>query len=240
MADRSAPDFEQWVEFCFTTGPADFADHSGDSDDVVCEREAYFCELPPIVIANYLTRLFESPSFLIDRYTDDQIADATWFIFGTATEYIHEVRSNVVPEAAQIRCMHSVKTLYRDLYDRICGRRGTDPDADLRETCKIDCAVYMIWDMGSLGTAALFPKQFPHLVQPSLDVLDTILHESRTSACRVSVLHGIGHLLCGTMTAGRRQYRRRLRDSIDRFLQREDLPRWLREYALDARDGAVQ
>lgn len=241
MNSSDVVEFDEWVDYCFTHGRADFMGTSGDSDDVQNAREKKYLSLKPVVVTEYLIRLFESPSFVIDRYSDDQIAEATWFIFGNASEYLHDARSDEVPPDMQVRCIRSLMTLYKDLYDRVCGRRGTDYDTDLRSTDDVDGAVYMIWDMDCLEGAIMFPKRGAILVEPCLEVLETVLRKSRTSACRISALHGIGHI--GSHYASTDQSSwivQRLQRTVDAFLQRQDIPEWVRDYALCARNGVVQ
>jgi hypothetical protein len=189
------PSFDEWVEYCFTDGYRDFCGWADEPDDVVTAREERYHTFAPRTITSYLTRLFESPGFIADRYTDEQIADATWFIFGSsASSYIHDARSPGVPREEQVRCLASVATMYTRLFDRVCGERGSNPDEDLREKTRLDGAVYMIWDMGGVEGTVLFPGRLPHLEKPGIEVLETILTECRTSACRTSALHGIGHI----------------------------------------------
>lgn len=234
------PSFDQWVQYAFTKAVDDFWERSGDVEDVVRFREASFLDLDPVCVTEYLTRLFESPAFIADRYSNDQIADATSFLFGIGSEYFLEVQSNAVPADLQARCIRSVTRLYTDLYDRVCGQRGTDPDSDLRETCKVDGAVYMIWDMNYLECTVMFPERNRHLVEPGIEVLETVLRRCRTSACRVSALHGIGHIRCAHEYGGDGTIVERLKGIVDEFVRVRDLPDWLREYAACARDGGVQ
>jgi hypothetical protein len=73
--------------------------------------------------------------------------------------------------------------------------------------------------------------QRPHLVEPGFRVIETVLAECRTSSCRISALHGLGHL--------HDYHGRRVERIIDGFLARPDLPEWLRTYAMKARGGCV-
>lgn len=187
-----------------------------------------------------MTRLFEAPAFIAERYTDFQIADATWYILGSASESIGMMACDTVPPELQIRCVRSVTTLYTDLFDRVCGNHGTDPDSDLLDSAKVDQAVYMIWDMSGLELFAMFPHNYPHLVEPAIEILENVLRRCRTSACRISALHGIGHTLCVLDHDGDASIAARLRAIIDEFANRLDVPDWLLKYAMDARSGMVQ
>jgi len=240
MNAAQPPSFDEWVTYCFTYGHGDFSGTSPDGEEAVAAREARFFGMNAALLTQYLTRLFEAPAFIADRYTDDQIAEATWFIFGCGSGYIGDMRSGAVPQELQARCMRSITTLYTDLFDRVCGRRGTDPDSELHHTVNLDMAVYMIWDMDHLEGAVMFPEKGPHLVEPGIEVLQNVLTRCRTSACLVSALHGIGHIYCTHNYNGNKEIARRLRAMVDDFVSRRELPEWLAEYAAHAREGYVQ
>lgn len=240
MTSQPPPTFEQWVTYCFTQGHGDFSGTSPDDEEAVQAREARFFSMDPSLLTTYLTQLFESPSFVAERYTDNQIAEATWFIFGCGSGYIGDMRRGTVLPDLQVRCVRAITTLYTDLFDRVCGHHGTDPDSDLRDTVEVDGAVYMMWDMDHLEGTVMFPEKGPHLVEPGIEVLESVLRRCRTSACRVSALHGIGHIYCIHNYQGDKAIAARLGAIVDAFTEREDLPEWLRDYAAHAREGYVQ
>ncbi len=134
MCEQVIPSFEEWVEYCFTQGYSDFNSSSKAEDSVAAderfERAERFVSLDPPLLASYVAKLFRTPSFVASRDTDDQIGDGTWFLFGVASSYFCELRSRQVPKRLQIECMSSVTTMYTDLFDRVCCKRGTDLDGD--------------------------------------------------------------------------------------------------------------
>lgn len=239
MALANLPSFDDWCDYCFTQGHDDFSGCSPDGAEAIEARTARFMGIEPQVLAEHLTRLFEAPGFIADRYTDTQIAKATWFLFGSGSGYFHTIRSERVPQDKQIRCVKSVTTAYTHLFDRVCGRRGTDPDEELIHTVDVDMAVYMIWDMDHLEGAVSFQDSNPHLVEPALEILQTVLCKCRTGACLASALHGIGHVYTALkqrdMTIACR-----VQSMVDEFLGRPCIPEWVHEYATLAREGAVQ
>lgn len=237
MSESNPPSFEEWVEYCFTNACADWEDYMSEE---ASHRYDRLGSLESGMLVSYLTTLFESPAFLADRYTPDSIAKAMWFIFSTRSEYFKQVRLDPINPEEQIRCIRSVATLYTDLLDRVCGDWGRDPDADLRERSKIDEAVYMIWDMDNLEGTLMFPEYHPHLVDPGLFVLETVLRKCRTSACLVSALHGIGHCVGQAHSSGHRELMGRLQRLVDGLVFSRELPAWLLEYAGAAHDGYVQ
>ena len=236
------PSFEEWVEYCFVHGQRDFNGTSKDSPEAIEQRENRFLLMDRVLVVGYLTRLFEKPSFIADRYTDDQIADATWFLFGHGSQFISFKGLNVA-EDAQARCIRAVATLYTDLFDRVCGRRGTDLNTAFHGQKGIDGAVYMIWDMGGLEFTVMFPDSPPHLIEPGTSVLEAVLAKCRTSACLVSALHGVGHVIgfniCGKSPAEQAKVDR-FQGMIDSFLATREVPDWLRKYAGEARTGNIE
>ena len=105
----------------------------------------------------------------------------------------------------------------------------------------IDCAVYMIWDMDHIESSVMCPELWPHLVEPGIGVLETVLTKCRTSACLISALHGIGHIYGYLTRQGHTEktITARLQSIVDSFLKNRSMPDWLREYALEAREGHV-
>ncbi len=219
------PSFDEWVDYCFTRAHADFGAYARDDD--ARERSDRFGALDITTVARHLVRLFRSPAFIADQYTDDQIGAALWFLFGIGSGYFTELRDDAVPRDLQADCMASVSTLYAGLLDHVCCRRGTDPDSDYSDGPRLDVAVYMIWDMDCIEGGVAHT----HLVNPGFEVLATVLKQCRTSTCRISALHGLGHL--------HRYHSDRVERIIDQFLTRDDVPDWLRGYATRARTGMV-
>lgn len=234
MQRQSAPTFDEWVEYCFTQGPRDFAASgagwSEEDIDPFEEGVNAFERLDPRVLAEYIIRLFRSPAFLADRYAADQIGDGVWFLFGVGSCHFHDVRSDAVPPALQVDCIASVATLYTDLFDRVCCKYGTEPDGKHED--RIDGSVYMIWDMDCIEGAAMFPDEYPRLVEPTFGVLESVLAQCRMSTCLHSALHGLGHL--------RAHHPERVERIIDHFVANRTMPQWIRDYARDARTGCIQ
>lgn len=238
--DEACPTFEEWVQYCFGSAYRDFHGTSPDACEVADARRCRFGAMDIAVVTRYLTRLFEAPEFIADQYSDDQIADATWFIFGVGSGYFAEICSAEVGSAEQAACIRAVSIMYAKLFDRVCGRRGTDIDTSLQGSSGVDTAVYMIWDMDQIQYIALPPNPIPHLVEPALEVLESVLVTCRTSTCLVSALHGIGHIVGHSQSDCNDRDVQRLQHLVDRFLENRTIPYWLREYAVHARDGRVQ
>lgn len=232
MSNDAVPTFDEWVEYSFTLGYSDFhAKYDSPGYGEVELREQRFVNLAPDVLARYFIQLFESPQFIADRYSDDQIDSAIWFLFGCGSEYFEELWSDAVSKEQQIKCMTSVVTIYTELFDHICCKRAADPDGEYIHDLDVDGAVYMIWDMDGIDGANRHPDQHPHLVEPVFKTLETILSRCRTSTCQMSALHGLGHL--------HPHHPQRTERIIDCFLKRQHVADFVKHYALTARVGCV-
>lgn len=218
----SIPPFAAWVDYCFKDGYAAFHGHKKEKREML--------DIAPVPLAEYLAQLFENPESLIESYTEDELADGIWFACGVGSEFFLRACADPVPKLLQIRWVSALSNLYTRVFDRVCNQRNSTSD-DLSNSTKLDVAVYMLWDMGCLYSAAAESEQ-EHLIDPIFSVLQTAL-DCRTCSCIKSGLHGLGHLHDYHPT--------RVEKMIDAFLiTRPDLPVWLQEYATAARSGAVQ
>lgn len=236
MSKQSPPSFDDWVIYCFTRGYADFHGSARSATDDAFDAQAAadladrMLGFDMKLLTEYLTRLFRAPK-LLGIYSDDQLGDATWFLFGAGSGYFHNVCSDAVPQAEQIACYQAVPTMYADLFDRRCCRRGDDPAGSYIHDARLDGAVYMVWDMDSFEVPLFHPDRWPHLIEPIFGVLESILMSSRTSTCQISALHGLGHV--------QHRYPQRVVPMIDAFLQTRSPAPWVADYVRSASRGGV-
>lgn len=241
MANRF-PTFEEWVHDCFTQKQDDAVEQSSVTEAISEHQGPQLLPLTDLVTTQYLVRLFESPGFIADRYSRPQIADGIWYIFGARSDMIFNVIYSEIPIDLQIRAYRSVLTLYTDFLDGVCGIDVDNPDSDPRTGGGVDSAVYMIWDMDHLIIPLQSPSEHPHLVEPSIYILENVLLRCRTTTCILSALHGIGHACqCDAMRGDPedRVIATRLRAAVDRLLKTREIPTWLTEYAHAAKAGEV-
>jgi hypothetical protein len=236
MGDGPVPTYDEWRRYCFTHGYADFWRDDDDSD----VRFEQFARISPSTLLGYMTRCFEEAGSLGADFTAPQIGDGVNFLFGCASEFFLTIRESGLPPASVAKCYRAVATLYRDCFDHLCCRGGTDPDGDYINfrsvedgVCdRLDGAVYMIWDSDTIDVAISFPDEYPELFEASVDVLREVLKHCRTSTGKISALHGVGHL-----QDHRPKIAARL---VDEFLKRPGQPEFVVEYAKRAREGGVQ
>jgi hypothetical protein len=185
----------------------------------------------PLVIANYMTQLFEHPEALVDRYSDEQINQGLWFIMGVSNFMYHQTAlDDIVPFRVQERWIRSLLSLYSSLFAERCAEYFGHCDDGPELARPLNSACYMLWDMGNLYEVAT-SIWYRHLVTPVFDVLEQVLSLDAL-ACRESSLHALGHI--------QDHHPQRVAGIIDQFLRSAEPgdPR-LCEYAEHARAGQV-
>lgn len=220
---REAIQFEDWVKHCFDHPVKKPEWYWGDDEDLE------FLTPDPTTLAHHLTRLFESPRFLLEDYSKEQVEQGLYYIFGVGSEFIKVARES--PDRELLKRMYlSIRTLYSELWSKYCTDhlshldRGQQPSSPLNMTC------YMLWDLAGLAGPAMFPGE-EFLVDPIFEVLEFALGLD-SMACQESALHGLGHL--------KNHHEARVRRIIDEYLERNpDLDPDLEEYALAAREGMI-
>jgi hypothetical protein len=121
--------------------------------------------------------------------------------------------------------------MYTDVFERLCAGPEASVARDFSNSRRLDGAVYMMWDMDFLECAAMSPGGSP-LSEIAFEVLASVLRACAAGACLKSALHGLGHIHV--------EYPDRTQAMIDTFLAERRPTGWLKEYALQAREGAVQ
>lgn len=241
--DKRDLTFDEWVAYVFDrpVPPDRPPGAAGESDDDW--PEWYYCfdaddheldwwEPDPPTLLTYLTRLFENPGFLLDRYSDAQVAQAFLYIAGFHSEYFRTVFESDSSEADLQRWVRSVSNVYRDIFAVRCTAHyghlnSGEPPNPLNDIC------FMWWDIGGMEYA-VFSGGYEHLVDPIFEVLEQTL-QLPNIACQESAVHGLAHVKLSSDD----EHKPRVREIIDRFLARADLTKELRAYAVRARDEFI-
>ncbi|HMF41572.1 MAG TPA: hypothetical protein VKQ32_12930 [Polyangia bacterium] len=211
------PSFQEWVTYCFT-------------DPV--PKIPWEDDPPPETMVRYLVQLFEAPRVATAGLSDERIGKGLWHICGY-DGYLKSARDDDVPHDLQIRCIESLKVLYRDLFAVRCGpllQHLLTPDDPVKGTA-LDTICYMLFDLSQIeGATTTIGEE--HLVDPIFDVLEYALGLDSV-ACQESALHGLGHLWLF--------HSKRVPPIVDRYLAAHpDLDERLRSYAGAARVGVVR
>lgn len=219
------PTFEGWLEHVFDHPVTDPAWHwSWDADPW---HDGSQGTLP------FLTRLFEDPGVLPDRFTPEQINQGLWYLAGDGNDFLRSVLDEAIPWADRRRCVMAIATLFDGLFAKVCTDhlshldRGPSPPAPVNP---VNLACYMWWDLFPSWGEPGDPSR-AELDGVVLAVLRTILHLPSTP-CRESALHGLGHW--------QMHYPAQVEHIIDEFLHTGGkISPELRAYALNARRGYI-
>lgn len=211
--------FEQWLHYVF--------DHPVSSPPWYHEDAEYRCCSAATAVA-YLTQLFSDPRRWVQGFSDEQLNQGFWFLLHpTGCDDIEAFFDADVPWQDRQRGLEAIHTLFEQLFAERCSDRLSHLDE--RGTRPLNSICYMWWD--------IFTDRDPGASQPlvepvALEVLSRIL-ALKSDACQESALHGLGHYQ--SIRPGKRVER-----IIDDFLARNPkLRRELRDYAINAREGAV-
>jgi hypothetical protein len=214
--------FEQWVDYVFDRPvevpewwwPIQFENEwPGDSPETLIE---------------YMTRLFEAPEFLLQRFSRSQVGQGLWYISSTTcSDYSNALMSNGVSDSQRRRFSESIYTLFAHLFAPHCtgklgylGKAG-DPEDHLNSAC------YMWWDNFWYGrnNATNFRDCIVAVMEKTLSLPSEL--------CMEAALHGLGHQA--------RHMPEEVQQIVDQFLtENPEISPELRAYAARARAGCVQ
>lgn len=217
------PSFEDWVVQVF--------------DHPVTDPEWYFrreydevpSQLKPEETATYVATLFESPRFLLTRYSEGQIAHGLQFLlFTAASNCSFVIIDELIPVQLRMRVIQSLFFLNKDLFASICSDYCGGPEQSKKRPADFVC--FMMWDDGILKLAPDRPEQ-AMIDKALLSVLQDILRLPSVP-CQKSALHGLGH--------AHYDYPNEVIEIVDKYLAEPTNIRGdLVEYALRAREGSV-
>lgn len=208
-ADLRRAGFEDWLDAVFDHPPR--ADPS-DIDSAWYWRAVVELTVDPARQIRYLTKLFEHPEVLAQRYSAAQIEEGFWFMFGAAgTEwFLRPLWDPEVPWVAREACIRAVPRLYDGHFPPDGGSEGMS---------------WMLWDLLAFGYDCgnhdPARNEEDRRVQESMfEALREMLVRSKSPAAQEAALHGLFHL----KHAGGP-------DLIRSYLRSRSVPEWLREYA---------
>lgn len=226
MKPKHLPDdieFEQWVYYVFDHPVANeewrwqaWWWHDEESD----EFQHWNDEANPERTLEFLTRFFQNPDDVRERFTPAQIDQGLNFIVSPSCSNhmfcLHESRIPWERRRSLIEAMVP-------LYERLMGPVYDDPKVK-------NFACYMWWDVIPLHGKMDSPDG-DRMDDAVLWVFEAMV-ATRWTACLESVLHGLGHWHL--------YLEDRVEPIVDRILARTDLSKEMREYARLARRGMVQ
>lgn len=212
-------DLNSWVAWVFDHPVTDPAWH--------WDNHAPEMELAPSVVSEYVASLFQNPKHHLDKFSDDQLAQAIWFLVSSsASNQLQAWFDESVSWESRRTGILATETLFREVFAVRCANYYT-PESNGPD---LDTAVYMWWDIITCSSSR--PNTDSSRVHSAyIDAMSRILKiESMT--CQYSALHGLGHWLTYD--------EKRATLAIDAFLSNAKRcdPRLL-QYAKDARTGNI-
>jgi hypothetical protein len=206
--------FEQWIEHAF--------DRPEDEGGTDAPGAGYWGDLGEVKAA-YLAETFENPDRHIARFSDRQLENALWSILSGG--YAKNALAKEIPFDLRIRFVASTYGLFSKLFAARCPKLELGGGSPLYTVC------YMFWEQFPIFADG-GDAESERLFDESLTVMEKTL-ELDGLMCQYAALHGLGHAQSARPE--------RVAESIDRYLARHPEPEFeLRDYALDARAGAVQ
>lgn len=222
MRTRALTDltFEDWVTHIF--------DHEVRNPEWYFDLDAVYWDGLAVTTVRYLTRLFQAPLPILDRYSDPQLNQGFWYLTGSGHEIMHTLLDAKVPMAERIACVRSIESLFAALFAAKCSPHLSHLES--ADAKPLNGICYMWWDnfpiWGSPDNPELEPidHQILALMERQLSI--------PSIACQESALHGLGHWQLS--------YPDEVRKIVDVYLQSKPTLRpELRSYACAARDGCV-
>ena len=183
----------------------------------------------PTLTVEFLTRLFESATFLLEPYSDAQVNQGLWYLASNAcSSHMFALMEERVPWPARRRCIASIHQLYEQCFVTRCSPHLSHIDEPGANPLNSVC--YMWWDIIPLYGKPDDPAQ-KDLGEAVLQVMESTL-QLDSIPCRESALHGLGHW--------QHAYPERVGEIIDKFsMTNPVLPDKLREYMMNAYVGYV-
>lgn len=179
--------YEGWVRYVFdhpVTNPAWHFDIGSPWWDETAD---------PTLTVSYLTRLFETSSESLARFSDAQINQGFWFLVSSGgSSHMLTLFDPQVPLADRIRCVESIFDLNRGLFAPRCapllGHIMTQAEY---EANPLNSICYMWWDIIPLYGKSGNPAR-EALDDAALEVMEKCL-SLPAPACQEGALHGLGH-----------------------------------------------
>lgn len=167
-----------------------------------------------------LGRTFEQSGTDLSKYSDAQVANGLSYIFFTyASEAVHSLIQDIVPEQKRIQAVLKLKFLYRDCFAKRCDHVLSHVPTSNRGPLNSVC--FELWEESPLG----------RWKDEAIEVMEYALYLPNP-ACAESGLRGLGQK---TRTSSKR-----VTAIIDEYLARSKwLSPELRQFAIDAKAGQV-
>ncbi|HUN80640.1 MAG TPA: hypothetical protein VMV81_03940 [Phycisphaerae bacterium] len=207
--------FDEWVQNIF--------------ERYLRQEPEIWIEPPATVKTEFMTQLFEKPSYLVESFSEQHIAlGLQYLLFNANSNYVFVLVDGSVPIANRVRLVNSFFTLFKELFSKICSEYCGGAQESKKRPADYVC--FMMWDAGTLQIYPERPEQ-REVDRAFLSVLGRIL-DLPSIPCQKSALHGLNHAYD--------DYPDEVSTAIDEYLKSGHcLSDDLQDYALRARIGGV-
>lgn len=222
--------YDRWVRYVFDTPNAQTLQDLGRTDHRSLPGWNVERNYPRAL--SFMTQLFETPEFLIGRYTRGEIDAGLSFIASTdQSSHMLAILDTDLPWTDRKRLLDAMVPLYTKLMAPVYGddlssaRRGP-----VTGVTRPSFACYMWWEIVPLWAGMKHIDQ-DRINDTVLDIFEQVLR-LKAESCLESALHGLSHWSIYMPD--------RTEPIVRRFLQRTDISPALREYAECAAVGSVE
>ncbi|CAN1534128.1 hypothetical protein MCEMSE15_01506 [Fimbriimonadaceae bacterium] len=227
--------FEAWISHIFDH---DDPDWHWKADGPLWDEEA-----EPQRTLEFLNRLFESPEFLLSRFSADQIgAGLNCLANPGCSSYGFVFLQHSLPIEERTRCLKNIATIYETVLAKICMQTTHHDEKSWKPGHTVaDYVCYMFWDVFPMFGRTRNHQIYTDDVKQNLDehcqieaaCLDAMERTLAIDhiACQEGALHGLGHW--------QMFYPERVVPIIDRYLASNLAKPELTNYAQNARTGSV-
>jgi hypothetical protein len=213
------PTYEEWIDWIFN--------HEITEPPWYNQDNAPKLDISYLTLNLYLQKLFTEPISELKEFDDEQIGQGLYFIVDDITSiHMYAISSTTVDWDIRKITTSSIYELFNKLFALKCDNQMSEESGENF----ISMACYMWWDIGLIrGFSANLADI--KLVNEIITVIKKTL-ELSSDACRISALHGLGHLFV--------QYPNEVVEIIDKFISdNPSISVEVREYAMRAREGNV-
>jgi hypothetical protein len=176
--------YDEWIDYVFDhavplSGEAWHRDHEAD----------WWNPRPEQAVA-YLTRLFDSPDQLLDRFADSQIGRGLYYLVDNSlSNHCVALAGGGVPVDQRVKCIYAMLSLFIRIFEPRCPPILSHRDEPGRNELNRIC--YMWWDVMPLAATSK-PRSPDPIHDACLAVMRSVL-ALPNPACQESALHGLGH-----------------------------------------------
>jgi hypothetical protein len=196
--DLSSLSFDEFVEFFFARKVvSDKEQYDYFLTDLAGEKYSGANPSAPLLLVNYLTKLFSEFGRIANRYTLAQIDQGVWGILGANLRLYEFFFDSSVPLADRVACIRSMYHVYSDFVSKLETELAPDLSGFFMWW---DLILHGFWDSTRPCVAGTWKGDASKLDSESRVMLDAMFETLKRilslpdRESHKSALHGLGHL----------------------------------------------